>query len=82
MSARRLEDAEAHRSGVAAALQRQESSPDRVFSRDTYYHTFRTHLALGKDAPISRQVQVPTAGAIVEVAHVGGLHHHDEPRAA
>ncbi len=47
-----------------------------------YYETFRTHLALEKDAPISRHVQLPTAGRIVEVAHLGGLHHHYERRAA
>jgi hypothetical protein len=47
-----------------------------------YYHMFRTHLGLGKDAPISRSVQRPAAGAIVEVAHLGGLHHHYERRAA
>ena len=47
-----------------------------------YFHTFRTHLALEKDAPISRQVPLPTAGAIVEVSQLGGLHHHDERRAA
>lgn len=48
----------------------------------TYYHAFRTHLGLAKDAPIARPVQPPCAGAIVEVAHVGGLHHHYERRAA
>jgi hypothetical protein len=47
-----------------------------------YYQTFRTHLALETDAPISRQVQLSTAGRIVEVAHLGGLHHHYERRAA
>ncbi len=46
-----------------------------------YYHAFRTHLGLAKDAPISRPVQPLSAGAIVEVAHVGGLHHY-ERRAA
>ena len=48
----------------------------------TYYHAFRTHLGLAKNAPISRPVPPPSTGAIVEVAHVGGLHHHYERRAA
>jgi putative transposase len=47
-----------------------------------YYHPFRTHLGLGKDAPIARPIQRAAAGGVVEVAHVGGLHHHDERRAA
>jgi putative transposase len=47
-----------------------------------YYHVFRTHLGLAKDAPISRPVQPLSVGAILQVAHVGGLHHHDERRAA
>lgn len=48
----------------------------------TYYHAFRTHLGLAKDAPIPRPVQPPSTCAIVEVAHVGGLHHHYARRAA
>jgi len=47
-----------------------------------HYHAFPTHLGLAKDAPISRPVQPLSADAIVEVAHVGGLHHHYERRAA
>jgi transposase InsO family protein len=38
-----------------------------------YYNTFRTHLALDKDAPLGRRTQ--RAGAIRRVPHVGGLHH-------
>jgi transposase InsO family protein len=48
----------------------------------TYYHEWRTHLALGKDAPAPRAVQPLTCGPIVEVPHFGGLHHHYERRAA
>jgi len=47
-----------------------------------YYDGFRTHLGLAKDAPTSRPMQPPCAGAIVEVPHLGGLHHHYERRAA
>jgi transposase InsO family protein len=47
-----------------------------------YYHRWRTHLALDKDAPEPRTTQAPEHGAIVECAHVDGLHHHYERRAA
>ncbi len=47
-----------------------------------YYHQWRTHLSLEKDAPIARAVQPPSAGRIVAVPHVGGLHSHYERRAA
>ena len=47
-----------------------------------YYHDWRTHLSLTKDAPVPRAAQPPTGGAIVQVPHLGGLHHHDERRAA
>jgi putative transposase len=39
-----------------------------------YYHQARTHLALEKDAPDLRPVQLP-AGRIVQLPEVGGLHH-------
>ena len=48
----------------------------------TYYHESRTHLSLDKDAPVPRAVQPSTCGTIVQVPHLGGLHHHDERRAA
>jgi transposase InsO family protein len=44
----------------------------RYFS---YCHKSRTHLSLGKDAPDPRAVQPPSAGKIVELPEVGGLHH-------
>jgi len=47
-----------------------------------YYHEWRTHLSLTKDAPIPRAIQPPGCGAIVQVSHVAGLHHHYERRAA
>jgi putative transposase len=47
-----------------------------------YYHEWRTHLALAKDAPVPRAAQPPACGTIVAVPHVGGLHHHYERRAA
>ena len=48
----------------------------------SYYHGWRTHLSLAKDAPVPRAAQPPASGTIVAVPHVGGLHHHDERRAA
>jgi len=47
-----------------------------------YYHEARTHLALEKDAPMTRRVQMPTEGPVVEFPEVGGLHHRYERRAA
>lgn len=48
----------------------------------SYYHHWRTHLSLHKDAPETRTVQPETHGEILEIAEVGGLHHHYERRAA
>jgi putative transposase len=47
-----------------------------------YYHEWRTHLSLDKDAPVPRAGQPSTHGTIVQVPHLGGLHHHYERRAA
>ena len=48
----------------------------------SYYHDWRTHLALGKDAPQPRRIQPSAEGNVVEIREVGGLHHHYERRAA
>ena len=42
------------------------------------YMRSRTHLALGKDAPLPRPTVPPSAGRIVATPHVGGLHHRYE----
>ena len=47
-----------------------------------YYMQSRTHLALEKDAPISRPVMPPSAGRIVATPQVGGLHHRYDRAAA
>jgi hypothetical protein len=47
-----------------------------------YYHEARTHLALEKDTPEHRAVQVPALGRVVAIPKVGGLHHRNEHRAA
>jgi putative transposase len=48
----------------------------------TYYHGYRTHLSLEKDAPEPRAVEHVDQGRIVETPLVGGLHHHYTRRAA
>ena len=51
----------------------------RILAR---YHRARTHLALDKDAPDVRPVELSDAGRIVEILEVGGLHHRYVRRAA
>jgi putative transposase len=51
----------------------------------SYFETYersRTHLSLDKDAPISRPIQPPALGRIVELPQVGELHHRYERIAA
>ena len=47
-----------------------------------YYQRSRTHVALNKDAPISRPVSRANAGLIIAIPQVGGLHHRYECVAA
>jgi transposase InsO family protein len=47
-----------------------------------YYHGFRTHLSLDKDAPETREIQANKLERIVPIRQVGGLHHRFERRAA
>jgi len=47
-----------------------------------YYLKSRTHLSLGKDAPVSRPVAPPRDGEIVAIPQLGGLHHRYGRRAA
>jgi putative transposase len=42
----------------------------------------RTHVALEKDAPISRPVKTPSAGRIVATPQLRGLHHRYDRAAA
>jgi hypothetical protein len=46
------------------------------------YMRSRTHLALGKDTPCPRLVAPPSAGRIVAIPEVGGLHHRFDRIAA
>jgi integrase-like protein len=47
-----------------------------------YHHDTRTHLSLNKDCPQPRRVQLPSAGNVIALPEVGGLHHRYERRAA
>ena len=47
-----------------------------------YFMQSLTHLALGKDAPISRPVMATTVGPIVSIPQVGGLHQRYDRAAA
>jgi transposase InsO family protein len=51
-----------------------------IYSR--YYHRTRTHLGLDKDAPDHRPVLPPSAGPIIAIPEVGGLHHGYQRKAA
>ena len=60
-----------------------ESHLRRILARYfLYYHRARTHLALDKDAPDVRPVELPEAGRVVEIPEVGGLHHRYVRQAA
>ena len=48
----------------------------------TYYMRSRTHPGLGKDTPRPRPVTPPSAGRIVAIPEVGGLHHRYDRIAA
>ena len=47
-----------------------------------YYHSWRTHLSLGKAAPECRRTQDSDEGKVVEFLELVGLHRHYERRAA
>jgi putative transposase len=47
-----------------------------------YYMRSRTHLGLGKETPSPRPVTAPSAGRIVAIPEVGGLHHRYDRVAA
>jgi putative transposase len=47
-----------------------------------YYHRNRVHLALEKDTPEPRPIELPESGRIVSIPVLGGLHHRYERRAA
>jgi len=40
-----------------------------------YYNETRTHLSLDNDTPEGRPIQWPDQRQVIELKHVGGLHH-------
>jgi hypothetical protein len=40
-----------------------------------YYNTDRPHMSLSGDSPVTRDVEPPTAGKVIALRRVGGLHH-------
>ena len=40
-----------------------------------YYHNFRTHLSLERNAPNARETLSRDAGPVISIPRVGGLHH-------
>ena len=40
-----------------------------------YYHEVRPHQSLARNSPIPREVEPSSAGKIISIAQVGGLHH-------
>ena len=59
-----------------------EESLRRTLRSYVSYHDSRCHLSLDKDSPVTREVQPPDRGIVVEIPRVGGLHHRCERRAA
>jgi transposase InsO family protein len=47
-----------------------------------YYHTSRTHMALDRDSPETRDVHPPEGGNVIAFPMVGGIHHRYERRKA
>ena len=47
-----------------------------------YHHHSRTHLSLDKDCAEPRPIQPSSAGTVIALPQVGGLHHRYERRAA
>ena len=47
-----------------------------------YYNRSRTHLSLENDCPDARPVEPPSAGKVVAISEVGGLHHRYTRRRA
>jgi transposase InsO family protein len=41
----------------------------------TYYHRARTHLSLGRNAPVPRAIEPADSGRVVSEPMLGGLHH-------
>ena len=40
-----------------------------------HYNADRPHMSLNRDAPFTRAVEPPSAGHIIALPRIGGLHH-------
>ena len=40
-----------------------------------YYHQSRPHLSLERNAPVPRNIELPSKGKVISIPEVGGLHH-------
>ena len=40
-----------------------------------YYHEARPHQSLARNSPVEREVELPSAGQVISIRQVGGLHH-------
>ena len=40
-----------------------------------YYNEVRPHQSLEKNAPLPREIELPTKGEVISIPQVGGLHH-------
>ena len=40
-----------------------------------YYHHCRPHLAMDRNSPTPREVELPLQGGVISIGQVGGLHH-------
>jgi transposase InsO family protein len=53
-----------------------ETHLHRILSGFTdYYQNLRPHRSLDQDAPLTRNIEPPNHGRIVELPLLGGLHH-------
>jgi transposase InsO family protein len=46
-----------------------------VFGERHLLRLVRPHMSLGGDSPVTRDVELPTAGRVIALPRVGGLHH-------
>jgi putative transposase len=61
--------------GIDEILTAPHSPWQNPFAERFIGHQARTHLALDKDAPDFRSIELPAMGKIVQLPEVGGLHH-------
>ena len=73
------------RAQVIGEVEIQKATPRRLVEHYPVVQALASNgadEALGKDSPVSRPVQPPELGAILELPEVGGLHHRYERQTA